>query len=800
MFTVIIAERDILDLFQRFRMLLDPLFSEEIVLTEWNREGSSLEEMLPENIYSLISKKDEWRAIIVNQDNIECRNPFDYTVCGNDYDSVKNDDFPALQKRMAERLACFEKAAENPLTQLTTALCGLSEFRSVITDEDLYENVSSGKMPLYEYMLRVQLDALDLSFVTGGLRTYGMDRLKEFTGSDERTELLLEAVLKKDVASVINIISAENVLPFVKLLGGGDPLYSDPELCECTVENTRKNKLLESIYERFSLDDTPPAEVLCISPRTFDFDTANRSAIWAEQDENRYSRFSEFNLYSDKLKFVLFDILPEENKQYLSDRIRFISFLLVMAGNDALCSSLNSRRVYRADAEFDYEAIGNFCRDYFAKLRSTLAKLDEDEAVLSEFLKGRIDNKTSQSLFESDVSIPVTIDGEFDRSKLYADTSGIGLSANCPKNRTTPWEEQYRSIEKQFTRYLREPRRAVKRAVSEQFSPNSFIGDERILQMGEFQRDDVMFKLQEEEQSMVDSKTTRIFDTNSFSERLKNESAVIDRFISQRMTRKKTVFVGLVALLAFLFGFISFFVLNNDYEKYVDSVAADKESISCGFALEEAVLAAVKEHFPSLSVSPSFNGLGSAVPSHNNSSSGDISRFSFGASSLMILSAVLLFIASGIVFLVVMRKKLIKRLKLFNSTIENTVNKTEESMGAFSSYLSHACGVMRSFSVLDYTGDSFYTRRNILRKHKYDIEEKMKEIAKDFDRYINFDTTLPSDTAPFEYDFSVNKTYSYDFPYPERHKSVYSSYAGSNSDLPVDYLKSVTIVREELYD
>ena len=85
--------------------------------------------------------------------------------------------------------------------------------------------------------------------------------------------------------------------------------------------------------------------------------------------------------------------------------------------------------------------------------------------------------------------------------------------------------------------------------------------------------------------------------------------------------------------------------------------------------------------------------------------------------------------------------------------------------------------------------------------HESIIFEKIKEINELFAAYLeNEDFSNLSETEPYDYDFMSLKEYSYELPYTSVGKNIEFLQDGNIVSVPVDYLKSVSITREELYD
>ena len=70
-----------------------------------------------------------------------------------------------------------------------------------------------------------------------------------------------------------------------------------------------------------------------------------------------------------------------------------------------------------------------------------------------------------------------------------------------------------------------------------------------------------------------------------------------------------------------------------------------------------------------------------------------------------------------------------------------------------------------------------------------------------FSTYIDSDDIrLTYEAEPYNYDFTVLKDYEYDIPYSEVRKDINFLQEGNKIVIPVDYVESVTLTREELYD
>jgi hypothetical protein len=156
--------------------------------------------------------------------------------------------------------------------------------------------------------------------------------------------------------------------------------------------------------------------------------------------------------------------------------------------------------------------------------------------------------------------------------------------------------------------------------------------------------------------------------------------------------------------------------------------------------------------------------------------------------------------AIGVIFLLVVRKRLINRFIHFNKVMGGILQDIENGLQAFSRYLGHACNVMREFSVCNYRSRTIDMKRNILKKHISDIQRKIDGINDLFADCADLRRLGNDDIRPYNFDFSQPVDYVYDIPYEDTNSEVEFIRKDNRVLVPIDYVKSITLTREELYD
>ena len=681
MFTVIICDEHIInDCHNKYNIYLKPfLNNEEVVFCKWNTAGETLDEAVP-NLKKEIGNKNEWRAIVVNDSSTW------------DFDSVnKRNPFNYVDSK--NNKITFENCKQ------------IEKYRND-EDEMMTKALQNPLTKLSIWLLGAPVDTKPNICYAGFEDVIG----NLSTNSKEYFEKISE----------LKITPNEVELDRIRLM--------------------RYTKLME-VFGKDSDLFNPPQSVLALTERTKDVSKEIAESAWVNHMEFEYSQFYIENLYSEKLRYLICDVSYLKGQHNEAQYFEFLTALLLLSTNEIPSGVLRSNRVYSLNIKVDSCCVKELCNSYNSKLIATIDKISNESTKLKEKEREPIDRDTAELYFETGVTVPVSVDSYFDKDNMMAKYEKIGLSKDCPGSEYDYWYDQYNSIEKLFIKYLREPRRAVKTAVKEKFRSMNKNTDERALQLSEFQKEDVQGFLEEEEETMISTKTTHLYDTAKYKEQMEEADKEIRRGISQRMTKKKTIIVSLVAALVYFIGFIPLFLGN-------------------------------------LNNSKSF-------------------MFSLGMTGVTVGA----FLIVGLIALFIFRHKLINRFKHFNYVMSGILGEIQGSLDDFSLYLSSACNVMREFSVLDTTENSYAKKQNILNNHKRIIIEKIKEVNELFSNYIENDA-ISADriVAPYDFDFTEMCEYQFDMPYSDVEKSIVFIQEGNEVTVPIDYLKSVTVEREELYD
>ena len=738
MYTVIIAERKFIDLYEELSVFIKPLLSPEIVFCEWDRNGKNVYEMLPD-LKKLTEFHKEWRALIVNQDGLDKVNPFDFTGYKDAFPGpAPHGSMEKLLERRAARIESFQQATANPLTRLTTALTGIPSFNYLIEDDATLESLLSGETDLRVYMLRSQLVELKLPETAARLDSYGRTPLLRFCAAETADELI-DAVRTGNAEKIIEIVPLELLPEFIFQIGNADVMHSDVEYNEGLVENTVKNKILQAMAKDFTLKDTLPAEVFCFSPRTCDYESYMHAIGGVISDEMQYSRFSEYNLFHDKLKFMVYDLVPADSNLYATEQMKMVCCALVVAANSLPGNSMVPTRVYTVKLDMDEGAVRQTFSDYLGRLKATSDLIMEIRRDLDRDAAEPLDNRTSKELFEQERHIPVNIT-EYKRSDFYVENNDIGLANDCPQEEFSYWGMQYNSVLKRFNRFLREPRRAVKSAVTGPFRDANYVNDERIFRLSEFQREDVEIKMLDEEWEMTQTNPPGLMNDEVYKKQLSDADEEVRKEIAKRMSKIKTLIFGGIAVAAYAAGFIPLFFGNLNNKK------------------------------------------------------------SFMFCMLMTLLALLLFAGAGVGYLFKKRKELKQRFAHFNFVISGVFGQIEANLARVAAYLGHACNFMRGSSVIYSEESEVEKKRRILAHHLNCVKEASDRATELLSKFMDCNGAVTLDADPYLNDYTAMGVYEYPVPFNPVGRNIEFLQPGHVVTVPTDFIASVRISRVELYD
>ncbi|MDO4333604.1 MAG: hypothetical protein Q4C58_13090 [Eubacteriales bacterium] len=505
-----------------------------------------------------------------------------------------------------------------------------------------------------------------------------------------------------------------------------------------------KKKLRDEIRGSEPMVSSYPKEIICIARRHHDDMDYELQCIWSEHDEREYTRFYDWNLYFDKMRYLVLDVDDKDRQSYAYDYIRFLLSVTLIAGNEAPAGCLQPNRVYQLCSVTDEDNMTELLGRYDAKLTATKDAIQAKISAIRTKPVERLSDDAAEKIFCANITIPVNMNQNYDREELFC-REKVGLAKDSPvDDEEKIWTSSCLHNRKALKKLLKQPKRAIKKATDD-FHKMDVLEEERAALLNEFQVEDVREHIDQEELRMVDTHTGNIYEADQYYKELEKGYQKVLSMIDQRMRKKTTLLLGAAVLGSILIGMIPAFFMNR----------ADSDTL-----YQTVILAVV-------------------------------------ALGLVALCA--------FICLLGLRNRLREEISDYNGTVGTIVREVEDCTGQYSVYLSHACNIMRGNSVLSYHKNhqnGAARQIMILKKHAADMEERQAVLRDIFGRFLRRSEMIHKyEEAPYDYDFTRAVDYQYPLPAtPHLRMQIEFLERGNYIEIPYGIVKKMELRREELYD
>ena len=704
MFTVLIAEKEHIDAIQQNnKLFFEPfLDNKDLAFCEWNPEGQNLHDSVP-GLLDAVGRKKDWRAVIlhtVTPDTLKMVNPFDVVdnsgvaaLTAPSHQLNEGEDRGQWEKSWeayfealtSEKEAVYRRALENPLQKLTTWLC--------FHPED-----------------------------------YILNEVKETQGVEEWA---LEKVLndEKDNSNLSNV----KVNAFV------ESLEREQYKKELRIKETIRREFVGDTV----LNIAHPKEVYCITPRTTESGKFDPDAYWTIRRDCEYSEFADRNMYFDKMRFMVFDLLAQSHRNFRNEYIHFLAVVLIFASNPVPGSAMKARRLYQLDTQIDETPLMTMVTSYDRKLAATSEVIDSQMEHIRSEIPGEMTDKAAEAMFCTSNNIAVVLDKSCSPEKVFVDKE-YGLFYDHPTNELHKWNRDYKTSRESLAYIVKQQLRSVKKSVG-QMHFASEISDVNVSRLTPFQMDDIREYTDAAENEMVASIPPDLADMSRFTGRLEEASKNVKKTLKRRMTMKTTIILAVICLGLYLICFLPFLFANTGTPRTVTTAI---------------VLSAI----------------------------------------MLALLAVTMFVT-----LLALRSSVKNVVRDYNNTAHGVMNEIETSLGQFSQYLTAACNVRRGHAVqkqADKNVDVYTKSLRIRRKHQEDIRKLRAYLAEDYKDYFG-DSSYCDDVMvrPYEYDFDMRVEYPYPAPFLAGDcRQMEFMCTGNYVTVPSSYVTRIMVRMEEIYD
>ena len=696
MFTVLIAEKEHIDAIrQENKLFFEPfLENKELVYCEWNPSGQTLSEAVP-GLYDAVGRRNQWRAVVLNNSSpalLKTQNPFDAV----DYTALKKLSEPSVQMDKDTDPKVWENEWKEYYAQQTQIKA------------DIYK--SALELPLQKLSTWLCFRPEDYILNEVGekqsVQDWALEQItKDSTKASERLELLSRNQYK----------------------------------CEHRMKEILRREFVGDNY----LNIAYPNEVLCVSIRTAENNFFDPEAYWTVRQESEYSAFADRNMYFDKMRFMVFDLLPKTHRDFRNDYIRFLAFLLILASNPIPGSTMQARRLYRIEMNTDETPLRTLVTSYDRKLSASFDAIEAEMEQIRGSIPSVLTDRAAELMFCTPTDVAVVLDDSCDTEKVYADKD-YGLFFDSPENEFHKWNRSYKNSEKALAFIVKQQGRAVRKSVSQMhFSSN--VTDVNISRLTPLQIDDVRDYTEAAEDEMINLIPPDLSDISCYTEQLEEASEKVKKVIAQRMTQKTTLILSGICIGLFLICFLPF-LLNNGNSMRITTTA--------------------------------LSLLGGMVG----------------------LLAVIM-----VVTLLFLRRSVTCAVREYNEKIRIVMNDIYDGLKKFSKYLGAICNVRRGHAVQNYANknvDEYTKSLRIRKKHQEDIRKKRAYLVEQYGDYLG-DRSCCDEvmSRPYEYDFGLKMEYTYPAPFlaGDRRQIEFMS-TGNIVTVPSSYVTKVAVRMEGIYE
>lgn len=510
-------------------------------------------------------------------------------------------------------------------------------------------------------------------------------------------------------------------------------------------EMKKKLSLWESLVKD---DDTKiqlPAELLCIARRTADCLSEKVRDTWNTCLEMQYSRFYDYNLYFDNMRYLVFDIADKKHVEYHYDYLRFLAAILIVANNETPRGCLSPGRIYRIDVESDKYELQKIVSRYDRKLAATREMLQNVIRQMQAKPIVYMSDEEIKSVFN--MKINVERDDKFilNSEKCLADEKMPGIATDIPHNESAYWKKFYEESNAAFHKMLKSARRMVKRA-TQSVLPKTIVDDSSDKMLEEFQVEDIREFTEREERALMQKQPESLYDIRCYEEQMKNKGEEIKSIIETRLKMMPIILLSISIIFITFLGSVPFLY-------------------------------------------------------HNFETDGELRSIPL----ILVYIFVIVIAVAVFIILCILRHKLVRKFKEYNKIMVWITNRIEQSNEDYSEYLSCICNLMRANSIIERDAHNLlmgYSKLQLLKKHAADIQCEQETLNEILGQYIRNDTSDGSiDEEYYDYNYAVNKKYKYPLPGLELPpKRIVYMQEGNYALVSLYFINRIIVKREELYD
>jgi len=644
-----------------------------------------LEEAVPE-LRSAVGRETTWRMIAVlshTNPNIDKRNPFEYvTYKKPDFVSDREEDSYHIEK-IAEYLKTVRK-----------------------TKEESYQKAKENPLTrLAAWLCREPILSWD-----------GEEKpvISAEAGGEEEEELFFHEI-------------KEN-------------LYFNSYQEEAVLRRDIRESIRNGVKQPFAL----PTEFLCLALRVEEDEKDRLKNLWNETCDRAYSAFCEWNLYTEKQRFAVFDMKPLKHSDHQYHYLRFLATLMLLAGHDLPGDLMQPGKVYVLDSDANEESLQYALSFYDTRLSETQKELKERIATIQSKEPKHFTDKEMRARFLDDQYVEVTLPEPMDQEEVMISPERIPVVTEDRNTEISEWMAGFKRSIKALQMLLKQPQRGVNQTVNdlrEREDPDM----KGIENLTRFQIDDLNEFTQKEEMETIRSDTEDLYHIETYRKRLDEKNKNVKKALAGRIEQKTVGILALIVAALTVLGFVPTFISNVKVEN--------------ALLLTTLILAV-----------------------------------SLGSIALV-----------GYLTLLFLRREVESKFYDYNNEVLAIGKQISESLQSYSIYLTHIANTIKGYRYVRFRqeiGDPDRIQISILQKHICDMQLMRENIRLTFGTFLKSPVYIDLEPEElFHYDFTKPCDYAYPIEYVNGAETGIEFFqTGEYIKAPVDFIIRLRIRREELYD
>jgi len=540
--TVIITDRRTTPLFDKYKRLFAPFFTERggsVCQCPWYESGDDIEQAVPD-LYKSIKDHPEWRAIIlINPEQNELlpfssNNPFDF-FCNRQKE-------PLVQENKAPLVSLTHMLAGYPTLGVKGYETGYFYYdvKTNTRKECTFKEGAYKGKPILQSTVEKYVDEAAYKMIEDKYKQKGLLDLKnnkEFQNEVEKYKYIIREKIEDK---------------YIYKKFGND---IKPMLVEVPYSPEEK-AIYKALTEKFAFKENRPTEVLLLSTReifTADDNESIREAVrraWQFHDDEESSCF--WQVYPNTCRFICYDLINPEHTLYDRELWRFFLLALTLSVNQIPSPALQAYRLYNADININAE-------DLRGELDKHIENLMSIQTIIQERIKREPEltrDKKKELVPSQDISVKFE---NVDESDVKVNEDELGLTSDCPVPEIKFWRDYTQSTKQTIDNILSAPQEiAASKALEMRCAVNTFCGKEQVLDR--FQIERIHKRINDLEPQVINANVYSMLNTDVYMAEMADAGAAVRKSLGLRLTKRNVLLISLCSLMVYLCGFLPYMV------------------------------------------------------------------------------------------------------------------------------------------------------------------------------------------------------------------------------------------------